>query len=331
MAVSNRARLLYSVFGLNRGMNEIRRDYLLDRLVIVAQNRSKRPSDFMQEPPKYGETGECKFCPGNEKLTPPETGRIEVNGSWAVRSFYNMFAAVSMDDECARGSHEVIVETPEHEKQMCDLSIEQIGRVIDLYAERTRKLEKLEAVKFVSIFKNQGALAGTSILHSHSQLITLPTVPPLIEQEVCEFGKRKAEGRKCVFCEISENEAAGPRFVCGDDGFVAFAPYASRAAYEMWIVPKRHVRKTYELKEDEVLSLARCLKKTLFALKRLFKHPSYNYYLHTAPAGDDFHFHIEITPRLTTWAGFELGTGAYINPVPPEQAAAALRGATYVI
>jgi UDPglucose--hexose-1-phosphate uridylyltransferase len=308
-------------------MNEIRKDYFLDRFVIVSGNRGARPNDFVQEAPRLKEGGTCFFCPGNERLTPPETGRVEgARGRWLVRSFCNKFPAVSMEFPNALGSHEVIVETPEHGKQLADLAPAQVRRVIDLYAERSRRLEARKGIAYVSIFKNQGAAAGTSLVHAHSQLIALPEVPPLVARELEGFEGACSRGCGCVFCRVAREEARSERRVFEDGHFVAIAPYASRCAFETWIIPKRHVRKVAGLSPAERDSLARMLKRTLRRLTALFGNPSFNYCLHSAPGASDFHFHVEVLPRLSVWAGFELGSGAYINPVPPEEAAACLRG-----
>jgi len=306
-------------------VNEIRKDYLLNRFVIVAENRGARPHDFIQEEAKAKECKRCFFCPGNESLTPPETGRIGTKKKWLVRSFYNKFPAVSSDYPAANGSHEIIVETPDHCKQMSNLTVEQLIRILDLYAERTKKLEAQDGIEYVSVFKNQGPAAGTSILHAHSQLIALPELPPLIGRELTAFKNAKREGRGCVFCSTIKSEAGGPRKIFEDRHFLVIAPYASRVAYEAWFLPKRHIHKVTDLSPAEKKSLATLLKRFLQRLDRLFKHPSFNFYLHAAPGTDDFHFHIELLPRLTTWAGFELGNAAYINPVSPESAAKSLR------
>jgi len=307
-------------------MNEIRQDYLLDRFVIIAENRAKRPKDFVIQKVEEKKRAACVFCPGNEHLTPPETGRVGGKGrKWLVRSFYNDYPAVAEWFPLARGSHEVIAETPDHEKQFGDLSAAQIGRVVQMYAERTAKLERDPHVKYVSIFKNQMPAAGTSIAHAHSQLMALDRVPPLVNEEVAAFGKKKRSSGDCVFCSVAEEEEESERQIASDPNFIALAPYASRVPFEVWLIPKRHVRKVTNLREGEVSSLARMLRLVLSRLDGLFGRTPLNFYLHAAPDKQDFHFHVEIVPRLNIWAGFELGSGAYINPVAPEAAAEALR------
>ena len=307
--------------------NEMRRDYLLDRYVIVAENRGARPHDFIQAKPpaREGSTLKicrgCFFCPGNEKLTPPETGRVGTKAKWVARSFCNKFPALAAGFRKAAGAHEVIVETQDHAKQMSQLPVKQIAAALQLCQQRIAALYRNPKIRYVLVFKNQGPQAGTSLIHSHSQLIAVTTVPPSVAEEMAAYGK----AGKCVFCGVAKKEANGPRKIFEDRHFLAFAPYASRSAFEVWLLPKRHVRNLTDLSAEERLSLAGMLKKILGRLDSLFKFPQFNYYMHIAPKGKDFHFHIELLPRLTVWAGFELGSGMYINPVPPEKAAAALR------
>lgn len=300
--------------------NELRKDYILDRYVIVAENRGARPHDFIQARCATKEGKVCFFCRGNEGLTPPETGRLG-GKKWLVRSFYNKFPAVAAGFPKALGAHEVLVETPDHDKQMSQLSVGQIDITLQLYQQRIAALYRNPKIKYALVFKNQGPQAGTSLLHSHSQLIALGETPPAIAEEIRAYGKAK----KCVFCEVAKKEAKGPRKIFEDKYFISFAPYASRAAFEVWIMPKRHVKNITGLTPLERLSLAKMMKQLLMGLDSLFKFPQFNYYLHIAPNKGDFHFHIELLPRLTVWAGFELGSGMYINPVTPEKAAEALR------
>lgn len=303
--------------------NQIRKDYLLDRYVIVAENRGARPHDFVQQSPPSEKGKTCFFCPGNEHLTPPETGRIGTAKKWLVRSFYNKFAAVSKDFPEARGSHEVLVETPSHTKQLGQVSERQIGLTLLLCQKRVSALCKDPKIKYVLVFKNQGPKAGTSLLHSHSQIIATEFVPSSVEEELRAYKKEKS----CPFCAIARREAKSERRIFEDRHFIAFAPYASRSAFEVWVMPKRHVKCITGLTAAERSSLAKMIKRLLARLKSLFKYPQFNYYFHIAPKGEDFHFHMELLPRLTIWAGFELGSGMYINPVSPENAAGMLRKA----
>lgn len=308
-------------------MNEIRKDYLLDRYVIVAENRGKRPYDYVQKaPPLKGKEGVCVFCPGNEHLTPPETGRIGGKGSkWLARSFYNKFPAVSPEFPKALGRHEVLVETPKHVAKMAELPEEQMAIGLELYSKRVHELYSSKGIGCVLIFKNEGAAAGISLTHTHSQLIALASAPCLLEEELGKYAEYRRKEKACPFCEIAESEIKSPRKAFENEEFLAIAPYASRTPFELLILPKNHISNITELGEEERLLLARILKKSLARLDKMLNGPAFNYYLHIAPRGKDFHFHIELLPRLAIWAGFELGSGMYINPMPPEKAAQSYR------
>jgi len=310
---------------------ELRKDYILDRWVIIASERKKRPREFKKN--KAKKEGICYFCPGNEDLTPKETGRIEKNNKWIIRWFPNKFPAVSHEGnpeiKCANeyftyadafGIHEIIVETPDHNKQLADLTEEHIKEVLKVYANRVRELSKIDSTKYVLIFKNEGMEAGTSLIHSHTQLMTYNKIPKLVEDEV----NASRTYRTCPYCEIINIEKNSYRRVFENNSFVSFTPYASRFNYEIWIFPKEHIKNITEMNEKKLLDLASMLKKILLKLKKI--NLPYNFFLHYAPEGKDLHFHIEICPRLATWAGFELATNATINSVSPEDAAKFYRG-----
>ena len=310
---------------------ELRKDYILDRWVIIASERKKRPKEFKKI--KSKKEGICYFCPGNEDLTPEETGRIERNNKWIIRWFPNKFPAVSHEGnpeiKCANeyftyadafGIHEIIVETPDHDKQLADLTEEHIKEVLKVYANRIRELSKIDSTKYVLIFKNEGMEAGTSLIHSHTQVMAYNKVPKLVEDEV----NASRTYRTCPHCEIINIEKKSYRRVFENNSFVSFTPYASRFNYEIWIFPKDHIRNITEMNEKKLLDLASMLKKILLKLKKI--NLPYNFFLHYAPEGKELHFHIEICPRLATWAGFELATNATINSVSPEDAAKFYRG-----
>ena len=306
-------------------MNEIRRDYLLDRYVIVAENRGKRPYDYVQKaPPAQVMEGVCVFCPGNEHLTPPETGRVG-GKRWLARSFYNKFPAVADEFPNACGSHEVLVETPEHIPKMSHLSERQIAAGLELYSQRIRSLYGRKCADYALIFKNEGAAAGISLTHTHSQLLALPKIPRLPSEELSKFSEYKRKTGRCPYCDVVRKEGKSPRKVFENASFIAIAPYASRVPFELLILPKKHAKSVTELTPAELLLLAKILKKSLSRLDTMLNSPAFNYCLHVQPRGKDFHFHIELLPRLSIWAGFELGAEMYINPMPPEKAAKAYR------
>ena len=306
--------------------NELRKDYLLDRWVLIAANRGKRPHDFIGKRMPKEEPTFCFFCPGNEHSTPPELDRISKGKNWIVRAFTNMYPATSVDFPMAYGSHEVIVETYEHHKNLQDLSSEQIQKVLEMYCRRIEANRRINGVNSVLIFKNHGAEAGTSLAHEHSQLISTKKIPTLIENEVKEYKKYFAKNKRCAYCDTIKMEMKSERRIYENKYVACFAPYASRFPFEIWVFPKKHVKSLTELNSDERRSFGEVLKKMLKKLDKKFNDPPYNFYLHITPFNEkDFHFHIEICPRLTKLAGFELGSDVIINIMPPEKAAEELR------
>lgn len=311
-------------------MGELRKDYILDRWVIIASERAKRPQQFKHEETKE-EVGLCYFCPGNEKETPPEVYRMEKNGKWQIRAFPNKFAAVKQEgDPTIRmdnvfytysanyGKHMVLAETPEHDKQLWDLTVEEIVLVLRGYIEMLYLMQDDKNIKYTTIFKNHKKEAGTSIVHSHSQIIGYNKIPEEVAREV-EASKNY---NFCPYCDVIQRERNSLRRCAENENFVAFCPYASRFPFEVWILPKQHVTNLEEIKD--LPGLASMLKTVLSKLKEL--NAPFNYVLHHTPRAEDkLHFHIEIMPRLTTWAGFEMN-GTVINPQPPEEAAKFYRG-----
>jgi len=315
---------------------ELRKDYVLDRWVVISEGRGKRPKEFKTED-KQESSSVCYFCPGNEHLTPPEIYRHvkkgEKDGKWDIRVFPNKFPAVSMEgtDEIrtdnefftfsnAFGQHDVIVETPEHEKQLHDLSENEIFEVLKVYNMRINELSKAKGSKYVVLFKNYGKDAGTSLVHSHTQVLSINAVPSLIREEN-ETAKKFPE---CPYCKIIATEKNSDRKCFENNDFAAFTPYASRFNYEIWLFPKKHFKNMTELNDPQLKNLAEIFTKILGKMKEA--NFSYNYFLHYSPDGENLHFHFEFTPRVATWAGFEISTDAVINSVPPEEAAKFYRG-----
>lgn len=311
---------------------ELRKDYILDRWVFLAEERKKRPRELKKEE-KIEEIKECFFCPGKEHLTPPEIGRIEENGKWKIRWFPNKYPAVKEEGNAviktdndfftfsdAYGSHEVIVECPEHKKQLWDLSVEHLKKILYVYKERINSLLNKQNIKYVLIFKNHGREGGTSLLHSHTQAISLNKIPQLIIDETNATKKFSY----CPYCRILNIEKNSYRRCFENNNFVAFTPYASRYNFEIWIFSKRHLTNLNEMSDEEFSDLALILKNILSKLKEL--NISYNYHFHYAPKQENLHFHIEITPRIAVWAGFEIGSNDIINSVTPEDAARFYRG-----
>ncbi|RLE38466.1 galactose-1-phosphate uridylyltransferase [Candidatus Woesearchaeota archaeon] len=311
-------------------MRELRKDYVLDRWVLIADVRSMRPRQFKEEKTIVKEE-KCFFCPGNESQTPPEIGRIPTDKpkdkGWKMRWFANKFPAVLPEGQhdiktdntfftfsSGFGYHEVIVETNTH-NQLWDLRKEDIKQLFKIYNERIEDLSKRPGVSYVNVFKNHGEKAGTSIVHSHSQIIATNTIPEIVKEKV----KKGTHLGRCLYCQILNIEKNSDRRCFENNSFVAFTPYASRFNFEIWVLPKRHARTLAELRDNELEDLADIMKKILTKLKEL--NVSFNYYLHYAPKNQELHFQIEICPRIAVWAGFEYCSEIIINSLPPENAA----------
>jgi UDPglucose--hexose-1-phosphate uridylyltransferase len=329
-------------------MPELRRDPIVGRWVIIATERARRPVDVARNGGP-SQPGLCPFCPGHEDRTPPEVyvaGRphgAPANGpGWKVRVVPNRFPALKIEGDLDRqaegiydkmngiGAHEVIVETPDHARQMKDLSDAELAEVLFSFKARILDLRNDLRFRYILLFKNHGHLAGASLEHSHSQLIALPIVPRQVSEEI-EGARRHYEHReRCIFCDIVGQERKDrSRLVFENEEFVVFAPWAPRSPFETWIVPKRH-ESSFEAEPRERLALcAQALRSTLRRLAAALGDPSYNFMVHSNPLRDpaspSYHWHIEVMPALTQVAGFEWGSGFHINPVPPEEAAEFLR------
>lgn len=333
--------------------NKLRRDYILDRWVVIASQRRRRPSDFFEVKRNDMEKTLCPFCPGNEHLTPPATLVYLINNgnirkttdegefrhkNWAVRCIPNLYPAFSPSDDQklelkssdfhksmkALGFHEVLIESPFHDEHPSTAREFQLKLAVNAIKDRFHHLSSREYVKYVSVFRNHGASAGASLSHPHSQIIAMPILPRIIKGEA-ETSKNyyEAEG-KCIFCSIIEEEAKNERFIWENESFIVFAPWASLNPFEFWIFPKRHQSSILETTDIEAENLAETLRVSLGGLKNLLCDPPYNLGFHTL-LKNYYHWHVEVYPSLTIWAGLEKSTGIFINTVPPEDAAKGLR------
>jgi UDPglucose--hexose-1-phosphate uridylyltransferase len=332
--------------------SELRRDPVSGRWVIVATERGKRPTDFRFErhSATTADAEACPFCEGHEPMTPPEVLAYRPGGGapdspgWTIRVVPNKFPALQLEGELERevmglnermnglGAHEVIVETPHHAKTLAALSEKEIAAVLSVCRDRVVALKKDARLRYVIIFKNHGPQAGATREHAHSQLIALPIVPEFVREEVDGASEYFAGTNRCVFCDVLHDERAdGRRVILEHGGVVAIAPYASRAPFETWLVPKHHDAAFEDAPEPVRAGMAGAIKAVLERLNRALDWPPYNLILHSAPFGhgfsESFHWHVEIMPRLSRTAGFEWGTGFYINPTAPEAAADILRSA----
>jgi len=324
---------------------------------IIATERRKRPDDFVRHDeaaeslPSYDEN--CPFCPGNESKTPepvfsvsdPEAGAA---GKWSVRVVPNKFPALVRPDgegdttrrvrKCmylemdGTGEHEVVIETPDHSKTLATLSEDEVTMVVRTYRDRFLALDKSPWNQMIIIFRNQGEGAGTSLVHPHSQIIGTPVVPEEIRRRLDASQRYYDDLGTCVYCDILDYEIKEKtRVVCSNSGFVALCPFASAVPFEVWILPRRHASSFGVLSDGEIPLLGKMLRDVLQRMYRLLGNPDYNYVVRSAPhhsAGEPhFHWYVEILPRLTTRAGFEIGSGININVVVPEDAAEQLRKA----
>ena len=328
-------------------MPELRKDPIIGRWVIIASERGKRPHDFVVEP-EVAKGGFCPFDPGNEHTTPPEIlayrepGTAPNTPGWLLRVVNNKFPALAMEGGLDRqgegmfdkmngvGSHEVIIESPDHHAILTTISIEAFVRMLTAYRDRIVGLSQDPRFKYVLIFKNQGRAAGASLEHSHSQLIALPIVPELVQEELSGSKFYYNYKERCVFCDLVRQELQQQaRIVVENQEFLSICPFAPRSPFEMWILPKTHYSSYVDLKDESYQLLAEVFSQSLKRLERALGKVPYNFILHTAPIREPelshYHWHFEIVPKLTLIAGFEWGSGFYINPTPPEDAAQYLR------
>ncbi len=297
--------------------------------------------------------GFCPFCYGNESKTPPEilAYRPNPNGGppperdtpgWRVRVVPNKFPALGIEGNLNRqaegmfdkmngiGAHEVIIETPEHNSTLPMLPDKRVEDVLWAFRDRILDLRQDKRFKYILIFKNHGEAAGASLEHPHSQLIALPILPKQVVEELEGAKQYYIYKERCVFCDAIRQELDDPiRVVAENEDFVTLAPYAPRFPFETWILPKRHESAFENSSSHMYENLSKALKSLLRRADAVLDNPAYNLVIHTAPVQDPtldhYHWHMEFMPKLTKTAGFEWGTGFYINPTPPEEAAKFLR------
>jgi UDPglucose--hexose-1-phosphate uridylyltransferase len=329
-------------------MPEIRQNMATKEWVIISTERAKRPDQFVKTGEKQTAdrpalNPDCPFCPGNEAKTPPELFRIEHNGTWSVRVIPNKFAALSSVGEPDRvydgvrreingvGHHEVILETPFHNKTLGLLSPGEATDVVTTYRERYLNAVSDPRVQLVILFKNHGDAAGTSLEHPHSQMIATPIVPSQIRHRLQDALVFSDDHGACVYCTMQKEELKmKERIVVESEHFVAFVLYAAASPFHVWITPRRHMACFSSINDAEVADLAGTLQGMLARYYIGLSDPSFNLVIRSAPVGmcdsKHFHWYLSIVPRLSKAAGFELGSGMFINASIPEESAAFLRG-----
>lgn len=330
-------------------MSELRKDPVTGRWVIISNERIKRPNDFIREPVK-AKGGFCPFCEGNEAKTPNEilayrAEKSHANGpQWRVRVVPNKFPSLKVEGDLDRqadgifdrmagvGAHEVIIETPDHAATLATMPIDRIKETLYAFRDRLVDLKNDHRLKYVLIFKNHGEAAGATLEHTHSQLIALPIVPRVVVEELKGARDYHQLKDRCIYCDIIQQERKEDvRVVLENEHFIVVAPYAPRFPFETWLLPKKHNSSFADSPADRFEDLARALQSLTQKIEKVLDSPAYNMVLHTAPVQDGptdhYHWHIEMMPKLTKVAGFEWGTGVYINPTSPEEAAEFLKEA----
>ncbi|HEV7734453.1 MAG TPA: galactose-1-phosphate uridylyltransferase [Candidatus Binatia bacterium] len=325
-------------------MPELRKDPVVGRWVIIGSERVRRPVDF-QVPKPTRRGGPCLFCAGHEPETPPEllayrsaTG----DGSWRVRVVPNKFPALRVEGHLERrghglydlmngiGAHEVVIESPRHDDSLAKLSVGAVEDVLRAYRERILDLKRDQRFRAIVVFKSHGVDAGAHLEHPHSQLLATPIPPQRLNDELHHARSYHDYRERCLFCDMLHQEVGETsRLVVASEHVLAFSPFASRFPFETWILPRRHAPAFEQTGAAELRDLATVLRSVLRRLDHALGDPPYNLALHSAPFSDSespyFHWHIEITPKVTPVAGFEWGSGFHVNPMPPEDAARFLR------
>jgi len=326
-------------------MPELRYNVITREWVVIATERAKRPDQFVRKQerkalPEY--EPKCPFCPGNEAMTPPATYVVPDTNGWRVRVTPNKFAALSYEGERKRvvqgirrtvtgvGIHEVLVETPAHNKTTALLSDQEVELIVQTYLNRFKFASSDPRVEQVTIFKNHGDQAGTSLEHPHSQLIAIPVITSQLRDRLSHALEHFDEFGECIFCRVLSQELEdGVRMVMETEHFAAFVQFATLTPFSMLIMPRRHMACFVEMRDAEAADLARILRRSLAKVYHGLADPDFNYAIRTAPTEycgvKYYHWYVSIIPRLTKMAGFELGSGMFINSSLPEDNAGFLR------
>jgi UDPglucose--hexose-1-phosphate uridylyltransferase len=329
-------------------MSELRRDPIDGRWVLIAPERAARPSDILPHDPPPEAHDLCPFCVGQERYTPPEiTARRPHGGErdgpgWTVRVFPNRYPALRVEETVSReavgtydrmsgvGAHEVIVDSPDHTRDLAELDPAQIATVLSVFRERILDLGRDPRLRSITLFKNHGSVAGTTLEHSHCQLVALPLYHGRLREELAGTLDHYQRHERCLFCDILAAELRqGPRLIGQNSAGVALCPWAARVPFETWLLPRAHQSSFVELTNDAIDGIARLLHDTMRRVNRALESPAYNLVLHNgpldAPPLPHYHWRLELRPYTSRPGGFEWGTEVYINSTPPEEAAQFLR------
>lgn len=329
-------------------MSEIRQNMATKEWVIIATERAKRPEDFanwatrpvLESLPPY--ESDCPFCVGNEEGPDMELLRMPAHGPWELRVVKNKFPALNIDGEWHRsfdgvnrwisgvGYHEVVIESPLHNTSFALQTSEPICLALQAFQMRGRTMAEDSRIEHIIYFKNHGPRAGTSLVHPHSQIIGLPVIPYDVRARIEEARRYFDDTGNCVYCVMMEDEIKrGERVVMENDGFVVFLPYAAFSPFHTWIMPKQHESDYLEVSRDLLQDLAQVLHRLVRKLYVGLNDPDFNFVLRSAPLkqrrSEHVHWYMTMIPRVTQSAGFELGSGMFINTALPEASAAFLR------
>lgn len=332
-------------------MSELRQDITTKDWVIIAPERASRP----QQEPVIKATPEvlpdwdanCPFCPGNEAKTPRETLKIASAtepASWEIRVIPNLFSALNPQGDTTRtedgpfhrkmggyGAHEVIIDSPSHNMPPALMPYSHVEKILKAFQARYNFLKADRRLKYITVFKNAGWAAGTSLVHPHSQLVATPIMPPYFHRKYDVAHDYQADMGKCLYCDLIKSELStrSRRVVAATESFVVIHPYASHAAYETWVIPRQHHASFGLFPGEYMPDLATVLKDVLQCLYIGLDNPAYNLIIDSATTDDEenpyYHWHIRIIPRLSTIAGFEMGSGIYISTALPEETAEFMR------
>lgn len=329
-------------------MSEFRQNMATKEWVIIAPERSKRPEDFNKKKvakklPEFDKS--CPFCVGNEEKTPPPVYSIIKNGDWKLRVVPNKYAALKNNLSPVRkkegkseryikaegfGIAEVIIETPTHNKTIATMDYSEVRNVVEAYKQRYTEISKNKDISLITIFRNHGAMAGTSLEHPHSQIIATPIVPPHVRDQIFQARTACDTFDTCIYCDmIREEILEEKRIIMETDYFIVFCPYAARSPFETRIIPKQHNCSFESISEEEMDDFSKVLRDALRKIYITLYNPDYNYVIRSSPTDEidskHYHWYVVVIPKLTTPAGFEIGSGIYINTTPPEDSARFLR------
>jgi UDPglucose--hexose-1-phosphate uridylyltransferase len=333
-------------------VHELRKDPIISRWVAVLED-SIGPESYKSAAIPDSGTSECVLCPGRESETPPETAVVPGSDGkgWSARSVRSLSPVLQPEGELGRkgvglydkmnsiGLNEIVIESPHHDVAPEDTGAHQVRKVIDLVRDRLVEIARDERIRYVLLCKNSGMTTGSASPHPHSQILATPVIPLRIKAEFDGAKNYYSYKERCIFCDIvDEEQRVGSRVVLETEHFLAFCPFASKFPFESWILPKRHMCEFQSISPEEVHDLGLAMTALLKKLRSLLNEPPYSYVLHTAPQniprrnhwhtlGDDYHWHIEMVPRLPRVMGFEWGSGFYVLTTSPEDAARYLRDA----